>query len=226
MHHHLHTKPTFGDGVICTQPEPLSHISFANFSKENHSERHRYDLEPNCLPLFTLSDCSNSNRKASDLTSPTEGSTSDEDSSPDTDGKGDNSESEASKDQQELRCCLMCACFECCACCDVPNSYDAVYYAIQRQTQQCPNGCPTIVPRPEEEEWTMPSGYGKEFACSPCCGDPGCIICLKYADCLLCPLLPLWDICKGIDHGYRRFRVQLILDRYADSHKKRYISCL
>ncbi|CAH8544694.1 unnamed protein product [Schistosoma bovis] len=130
-------------------------------------------------------------------------------------------------DSYNLRCCLLSACCESCTCFTIPRKCDTIYYALQKHTKYCPSGCPTIVPKPEEEEWNLPpEKNARSFAMCQCCYSPGGIICMKYLDILCCPLCPMWDICKGCDYGYRRFRIQVILDRYKDSHKRRYIPCI
>ncbi|KAK4471292.1 hypothetical protein MN116_004733 [Schistosoma mekongi] len=126
-----------------------------------------------------------------------------------------------------IRCCLMSACCETCTCCTMPQKCDTIYYTIQNCTKSCPNGCPTIVPKPEEEEWNfLPKVNARNFAMCHCCYSPGGIMFMKYLDILCCPLCPMWDICKGCDYGYRRYRIQVILDRYKDSHRRRYIPCI
>ncbi|CAH8536689.1 unnamed protein product [Heterobilharzia americana] len=140
----------------------------------------------------------------------------------------DSSDSLTSKsDLTDLRCCLLSACCETCTCCTMSKQYDSIYYRIQNLTKSCPNACPSIVPKVEEEEWKYPSNRNaREYAMCQCCYSPSGIICMKYLDILCCPLFPIWDMFKGCDYGYRRFRIQAILDRYKDSHKQRYITCI
>ncbi|KAA3674849.1 uncharacterized protein DEA37_0008369 [Paragonimus westermani] len=223
--------------AVCVQPHALRRLEFkdgcavkANINTiKNAFGRHSLLCLPEeqCYRGFKTV---NTNQHRSETSSHTsmEQSTLEDESSSTLSGKNENDKSSSSstEDSLRLRCCLLSACCECCVCLDMPKSYDRLYYDIQRRTAHCPNGCPTIVPRPDEEEWNLPGGYGGVYACSSCCKHPGWLICLKYIDCVCCPLCPMWDICRGLDEGYRRFRVQLIIERYRDSHKRRYITCV
>nr|CAH8845978.1 unnamed protein product [Trichobilharzia regenti] len=156
-------------------------------------------------------------------TESSEDSDNDEDGDDEDDGEYDTTTSRS--DSTDLRCCLLSACCETCTCCNMPKKCDVLYNHLQIMTKACPGGCPTIVPKQEEEEWKYPRYKGaSEFAICQCCYSPGGIICMKYLDILCCPLCPLWDLCKGFDYGYRRFRIQVILDRYKDSQKRHYIT--
>ncbi|CAH8846003.1 unnamed protein product [Trichobilharzia szidati] len=152
----------------------------------------------------------------------------DDDDGEDTESSEDSDDDGAEDDvgdSTDLRCCLLSACCETCTCCKMPRKCDTLYHYLQLMTKSCPGGCPTIVPKQEEEEWNYPKYKGaSEFAICQCCYSPGGIICMKYLDVLCCPLCPLWDLCKGFDYGYRRFRIQVILDRYKDSQKRHYIT--
>ncbi|VDP70800.1 unnamed protein product [Echinostoma caproni] len=219
---------TFSHSVIHKQPKALQKLAFGDgpLSGFPHPEPWR-DSVKNYLTLHASScmivPCDYclklETNNAADANS-----TSDSDSPSTTDQSSE--DGKVTTDPDELRCCLLCSCFEPCTCCVIPKHCDRLYYTIQRSTEHCPSGCPTIVPRPAEEEWKMPGGNAREFACSPCCHSPGGIMCLKYWDCLCCPICPMWDLCKGLDHGYRRYRVQLVLHRYRDSRKKKYISLI
>lgn len=210
FHHH----------VVQTQPRALLSLGFADGDQ-------RYFLCPDQLCVqtlgfktifpdrFALFQTNNAADSHSPLSS--DRSSSGEQST------GSRESSNTSKSLEDLRCCLLCACFEPCTCCVMPKHCDKLYYSLQHRTEKCPSGCPTIVPRPDEEEWKLPGGKAREFACSSCCYSPGGIVCLKYWDCLCCPLCPMWDLLKAVDYGYRRYRVQLVLHRYRDARTKKYI---
>ncbi|KAM7538362.1 hypothetical protein Aperf_G00000070595 [Anoplocephala perfoliata] len=141
---------------------------------------------------------------------------SDEDSEEDT---GDEGESEAQ--EKDYRCCLFCACFECCFCCRVPGKKhcDKVYYGCQRKIDDCPMACPTLIPRSVEEEWRFKGKYGGRFALCECLASPQYIVCLKFLDAILCPICDVWDIVKGVDFGYRRFRIQAYIHRHYEAER-------
>ncbi|VEL40560.1 unnamed protein product [Protopolystoma xenopodis] len=128
------------------------------------------------------------------------------------------------------RCCLFCACFNACMPRRVPERLlsvsDAVYSTCQHSQAGCPEVCPTCVPRVGDEEWRRPREMAPQFACCRCCGQPDGIVCLRYLDMVCCLCCPLWDVIKGCDYGYRRFRVQMVLDRHNDAQKREYGGCV
>ncbi|VDD80038.1 unnamed protein product [Mesocestoides corti] len=135
------------------------------------------------------------------------------------DESGDETDESPRSLERKRKCCLCCACFECCVCFRIPCRYpfDAVYHAFQRKIDGCPVACPTLIPRSVEEEWRFKGGYGARFAICESCSSPECIVCLKWFDTLLCPVCALWEIVKGIDFGYRRFRIQAYIHRHHEA---------
>lgn len=129
--------------------------------------------------------------------------------------------SEEKPSESRRKCCLCCACFECCLCFHLPCSpiCDKMYYKFQRKIDGCPTACPTLIPRSVEEEWRFKGGYGSRFAICECCASPGCIVGLKWLDTILCPLCAVWEIVKGIDFGYRRFRIQAYIYRHYEAER-------
>nr|CDS27229.1 conserved hypothetical protein [Hymenolepis microstoma] len=120
---------------------------------------------------------------------------------------------------KDMKCCLFCACFECCFCWNFPGKkyYDKAYYKLQSKIDGCPMACPTLIPRSLDEEWRFNGKYGGRFALCECLASPQYIVCLKYLDVILCPICDVWDILKGIDFGYRRFRIQAYIHRYHEA---------
>ncbi|GAA47293.1 hypothetical protein CSKR_203412 [Clonorchis sinensis] len=229
---------TSSHDVICCQPDGLRKLNYedgpretAKVHKEIKEKSKKLRKQPKEDSRLITEEYNVVQRNTSQARSDTESSSSDDSSDEDDESSpassGDTTSDSGTKDipvkESGLRCCLLCACSECCVRRNCPERWDKLYYLLQKQSQHCPNGCPTIVPRPEEEDWKQPGGHGSKYACCSFCGHPGCIICLKYTDCLLCPIFPVWECCKGIDDGYRRYRIQLRLHRYRDSHKKRYL---
>ncbi|BHF65005.1 hypothetical protein SprV_0200801400 [Sparganum proliferum] len=145
----------------------------------------------------------------------------DYDSRDDGDSEGqedEDSEGEEGANPETSNCCLFCSFFECIAFRRMPvKPFDAVYYRLQDCIEQCPTGCPTCIPRRNEEEWRFPQLFGQRYAMCYCCTRPGGIILTKYLDCILCPLCVVWDTVKGADYGYRRFRVQARIHRHYES---------
>ena len=167
-----------------------------------------------------VEDKNNSRRPSSD------DSDSDDESSSDDSTESSYSDDESEETNEEpterkRKCCLFCACFECCLCFHLPGSFicDKIYYKLQNKIDGCPTACPTLIPRSVEEEWRFKGGYGSRFAICECCASPGCIICLKCTDTILCPLCTLWEIVKGIDFGYRRFRIQAYIYRHYEAER-------
>lgn len=197
---------------VVAQPQQLKIIkpfSFERFISKLHKSKH--------LETLKKSKTNRNNNKAESEES--------SDSLSASSAGGSSSSSSDSSQIKENKCCNFCACFESCSCGKCPTFFDKLYYKLQTKIENCPSGCPSIIPRKEDEEWLFGNRKASEFACY-CCITRGCIVCLKYLDCLCCPLCPIWDMCKGCDFGYRRFRIQLILHRYHDSKKKCYIPCV
>lgn len=116
-------------------------------------------------------------------------------------------------------CCMFCACLEKCSCFEIPgvDFLDAYYDRLQERIDECPVACPTLIPRRVEEEWRFKGGYGARFALSECCSSPECIICLKWFDTICCLCCAVWEMIKGMDFGYRRFRIQAYIHRHNES---------
>lgn len=183
--------------------------SFYNNFKEDLYREFDWDIEQANPPIdFNKSNVSSEEDSYDDEESD------EEDSSVENDSWSENQE-------KEMRCCLFCACFECCFCCKFPGKrlYDKVYYKCQTKIDGCPMACPTLIPRSVDEEWRFKGKYGGRFALCECLASPQYIVCLKYLDVILCPIFDVWDILKGIDFGYRRFRIQAYIHRHHEAEK-------
>ncbi|KAL5968459.1 hypothetical protein TSMEX_003814 [Taenia solium] len=192
--------------------------------KEDFCREFDLDLEPS-RPL--VEDRNNSRRNYEDEDDDTDDS-SDSDESSESD---ESSDSESSDDEEtekseksfkrDRKCCLCCACCECFLCFRVPGRFicDKLYYKIQRKIDGCPNACPTLIPRSVEEEWRFKGHYGARFAICESCASAECVVGLKWLDTIFCPVCALWEIVKGIDFGYRRFRIQAYIHRHHEGVK-------
>ncbi|KAL5111069.1 hypothetical protein TcWFU_010477 [Taenia crassiceps] len=192
--------------------------------KEDFFREFDLDIEP---PKPLVEDRNNSRRNYEDEDDDTDEScdsdeSSESDESSDSESLGDE-EAETLEEpfNQDRKCCLCCACCECFLCFRVPGRfiYDKLYYKIQRKIDGCPNACPTLIPRSVEEEWRFKGHYGARFAICESCASAECIVGLKWFDTIFCPICALWEIVKGIDFGYRRFRIQAYIHRHHEAVK-------
>ncbi|KAH9282544.1 hypothetical protein ECG_04281 [Echinococcus granulosus] len=209
-------------GALCQLTRPSLRAFKKDFCREFD-----LDLEP-AKPL--VEDRNNSRRNYDDddddddtdkSSDSDKSSESDESSHSDSSDDTETEEPETPSNKRDRKCCLCCACCECLLCFRIPGRFicDKLYYKIQRKIDGCPIACPTLIPRSVEEEWRFKGSYGARFAVCESCASAECVVGLKWLDTIFCPICALWEIVKGIDFGYRRFRIQAYIHRHHEAVK-------